>query len=169
VPYYEQGNYDCIVQAQGFGVSKVKRTPYFWLQVQPCKHNGEELLNSQYSREVQLYLTDKTVDRVIAQLRGIGWDGESWKDLEVDGDHSFKNVNVQLICEHEQGENGTVYDRFRFPSPDMATPEQTKGVAKKLDALFGKALKGKGKPAAKPKPVVPEVAADEPEDDDIPF
>jgi hypothetical protein len=158
--HYDQGLYDCIIKSQGFDVSKEKKTPCFWLRFLPVKKDGEEI-DAEYEREIKMWLTDGTINRVIDRLRSLGWKGSSFKELEPGGKHAFAGTNCQLRCEHEQN-GSTVYEQWEFPAPRSAPPENKTGVAKKLDALFGKALKGK--------PVSAEpVATATSETDDCPF
>ena len=136
---YGQGMYDCIIRDQGFDESKEKKTPYLWLRFTPVKHNGTPI-DDGYDREVKLYLTDATVGRVVERLRGLGWQGSSFKELEPGGEQTFNGVNVILRCLHRQ-QGDKVYEDWDFPAPASPQPDNKAGVAKKLDALFGKALK----------------------------
>lgn len=149
--HYEQGYYECQISDQGFDVSKEKKTPCFWLRFMP--EGGE------YEREVKLWLTDKTIESAVSRLRSLGWEGNSFRDLEPGG-HSFAGTVVRLRCEHSQ-DGDKVYENWEFPAPE-SNSENKNGVAKKLDTLFAKALKG-GKSAAKAVPAVVE------DDGDIPF
>lgn len=151
--YYAPGQYDGQITSQGFDVSTQKKTPFFWLTVD-ISADGLET----YSREVRMYLTDKTVDRTIERLRSIGFTGGSFKDLEPGGSCSLVGTIVTLECKHEDG-----YERWDFPAPSGGgmSSEHKDGVARKLDALFGKALKGSGSQAPATEP--------EPDSGDIPF
>jgi len=98
VTYYAPGQYDGQITSQGFDVSTQKKTPFFWLTVD-ISADGLET----YSREVRMYLTDKTVDRTIERLRSIGFTGGSFKDLEPGGSCSLVGTIVTLECKHEDG------------------------------------------------------------------
>jgi hypothetical protein len=150
--YYEPGQYDCIVTGQGMSESKKNRTPFFFLKVLPVKRDGIELEGGQYECEVKLYLTE-------TQLRGLGWNGVSFADIEPGGTHSFSGINIKASCTHS--ENG--YENWKLPAPGMQTSDNVSGMSRKLDALFGRALQKNGKPAKKPAPPV------DPGQDDIPF
>ena len=136
--YYEPGRYECIIRSQGFELSKEKKTPCFWLSFMPITSEGD----GAYSRTVQLWLTDKTIDNVVARLRTLGWEGTSFKDLEPGG-FTFIGKTVWLRCDHEQHDD-RIYEKWEFPPPEGSgqQAENVDGVARKLDALFGKALKG---------------------------
>ena len=138
--YYAEGLYECIVQNQGFGESREKRTPCFWLRFVPVKHDSDHI-DQQYEREIKLWLTDNTIDQVVSRLRAMGWTGDTFKELEP-GRHSFEGINIQLRCFHSEV-NGKVYENWEFPPPRTASSENNSTVAKRVDALFGKALRTK--------------------------
>lgn len=167
--YYVPGLYECVINGQGFDVSKDKRTPFFWLSFFPARL-GDEEIEAPYQREVKLYLTDKTAERVVAQLRSLGWDGTSFRDLEPGG-YRFEKTRFSVRCRHDQnGDN--VYENWELPLPDGESREHKYGVAKKLDTLFEKALKTKSGGPATGKPTKEANASVEDAvvpDDDIPF
>ena len=165
--YYGQGTYDCQITGQGMAESKEKKTPYFFLRFLPISLNGEKIHEDQ-EREVALWLTEKTIDRSIEVLRQLGWNGDSFKELEPGGGVILKGLHCKIRCEHEQVD-ANVWERWQFPFAGQAT-EHKAGLSKKLDALFGKSLKktaGTAKPVAKPEPA--EVATEVAGDDEIPF
>lgn len=134
--YYEPGIYDCQIMGQGFDESSQKKTPFFWINVSVNADGFES-----YDREVRMYLTDGTIERALARLKQLGWDGSSFKSLEPGGNCQLAGTIVTLECKHEDG-----YERWDFPAPaGGGSSEHQDGVARKLDALFGKAL-GKTKP-----------------------
>jgi len=150
--HYEQGRHECKIRSHYFGESKVKKTPFLAFLFTP--------LVGEYEREVQCYLTPKTVDRTIAILRDMGWHGSRFSELE----HvSFNGKLVELNCKHEHV-NGNDYDKWEFPMPKAEIEAvNDSGGAKKLDALFGSELK---KTATKAETVPAEVDEG---GDDIPF
>ncbi len=157
--HYQPGHYECIIRAQGFEVSPKKKTPCLWLRCTPVLADGD----GDFDCVVRLWITDKTVEHVIARLRALGWTGDSFKDLEPGG-YQLKGKTVRLRCKHEQ-DGDKVWDRWEFPHPDSGpVAENTAGVAKKLDALFAKSLKG----GAKPVKAAAEAPSQAP-DNDIPF
>jgi len=172
--YYQEGLYEVRFKSQGFSESKEKKTPFFFLTFDPVNLIlGDDIhpVDARYECKVDLWLTEKTVERTVENLRTIGWEGNSFRDLEPGG-FSFEGVVGHLRCSHEQ--NGEkVYDKWDFPATGGVKVEHVSGMAKKLDALFGKALKA-SKPAAKavekPVPVtVPEDAGSVEDADEIPF
>ena len=160
--YYAPGTYDCQIVDQGFDVSKEKKTPFLWLSFQPAalvNLDGSTVdCTEHYDREVRMYLTEKTVERHIQRLRDIGFTGSSFKDLEPGGTCNLAEKVASIECKHEDG-----YERWDFPAPSGGglSSEHKDGVARKLDALFGKALKGSASQAPVTEP--------EPDSGDIPF
>jgi hypothetical protein len=145
--YYQPGRYVVQVVDQGFGNSKQKLTPYFCLTIRPIARvitaDEHEALPDSYERYIMLYLTDKTVDNVIARLRRLGFAGASFSQLDPANDkyHSFEGIEIMATCEHEQIGDKT-YERWRLPlggSPSFHEAEA--GITRKLDARFGKVLK----------------------------
>jgi hypothetical protein len=179
--YKDQHNYICEIVNQGFVESK-KGTPGFALVVIPraeiCPNTNQQIECPQYERQLTLWITDKTAERVSAHLRSLGFEGGSFAQLDPDrsGHHSFIGQEVVLNCKHEvdQNDSSKVYDKFEFPFVGSAIDvENDSKVASKLDALFGKTLKAT---AAQPKPQPqlqtvssPNQAFDEAVDDGIPF
>ena len=113
--HYQPGTYSCEIVSQGFDESQVKKTPFFFVRFYP-RAIGNEAVTEAYEREAVLYLTEKTVERGRAILKGVGWDGLRFSDLEPGGSCSFVGKSVELRCEHEQsGDN--VYERWDFMAP----------------------------------------------------
>jgi hypothetical protein len=192
--YYKDGRtYECEVIQQGFNESSAKKTSGFFLIVKPiCEvhpETGEHVEDClPYERTVQFWITEKTAERIITDLRKLGFEGKAFIDLDPDrrGTYSFVGQRIRVVCKHETSD-GKTYDKFELPflgSPRVI-PNQS-NVASKLDNLFGKKLKTSAGPAApavqseKPKPasktaparqtVPADVNAELQEDDtDIPF
>lgn len=171
MPHYEKGRYKATVTAQGFSESKEKKTPFFFLEVAPFEALGANVLPDKiYRREIKRYVTDKTINRLIEDLRGIGWNGTKLSDLDPNNPnhHSFIDQEIEVDCEHD-GE----YDRFDLAYEPSHQVESTPGIASKLDKLYGKALVAAA-PAKKapPKAAQPKAAETVPADDaddEIPF
>lgn len=158
MPHYQPGRYRCVIEGQGFGESKVKKTLYFYLRFRPVmlihSPDDEEPLQSEYQRDVVLYLTDNTVDTAIGHLRDLGWEGTNWVELDPENPNffDFEGTDVVLSCDHEQ--NGDkVYERWQFPFSGGGFEHQKEAdTIRRINAMFGKALK-KASPAKKKSPV----------------
>src|SRR6185312_8836763 len=184
-PYYEQGRYWGKLKAQGMGESKEKKTPFFAAsfdilgRVNLQDPQGELPRCPQGERTVYLYITDKTVDRVIEQLAALGYSkpGFRFLDPETAGFVDLSGNEVALFCEHEeyQGKMKEKWGIHQDRGRPTLEPLDQKGL-KALDNLYGKQLKALAKPeaeaAAAPKAETKKETVppngDIP-DDDIPF
>lgn len=156
--YYEPGDYLCKIVGQGLGESKEKKTPFVFLTVQPVAQYamGEEgeqeyPVATQYDRTVQLWLTEKTVERSAERLCELGWAGSDWNDLAPGGVCDLTGNEVRLSCSHESW-NDQSREKWDFPFGGSAHHDPS--VGKKLNALFSKALKkpAKSQPARRTAP-----------------
>lgn len=179
-PYYHEGRYRMRITDQGFAETEKKGTPYFFLRGTPLTQfvEGNEYEVKPYEREIVMYLTDKAVDYAVDKLRSLGWEGSSFKELDPASPNAVTWVGqiIDVECAHETTDSGT-WERWNLPYVATDKPPKPKGdpkVASKLDAMFGKLLKGdkaaakpsKPAPAKKPKAVGATAAKD---DGDIPF
>lgn len=168
--HYEPGDYKARIVRQGFAESKNKNTPFFYLEIEPTESTGANALPEKiYRRTIDLYVTDKTIERVVETLRELGWNGTKLAELEPGSPNHFSLVDqeIDVYCKIEEG-----YDRFylsRKSGAPASGPAEQKGVAAKLDKLFGKQLMSAlpGKKAAPKPPAEPVAAVDD--DDSIPF
>lgn len=167
---YERGRYVCEVVAQGFSEAKnEKQTPFFYLTFKPVallnpSNWDEQFACDNYERDVKLWLSSKAVPFSIARLRGLGWNGNSFRELEPGGGYSFVGQKVELVCDHETND-GNTYDRWDFPfEGNSIQHEESPGLAKKLDSLFGRELKKTASELSQE--TVPPAEVD---DEDIPF
>ncbi len=175
--YYNPGRYLCEVTSQGFNKSKEKGTPFFFLGIKPLEmyitEEEREPIDGQYERAVNLYITENTIDRVVAKLRSLEWEGNDFRDLEPnnpDG-HSFVGQEIVVRCTNEQV-GDKVYDRWELPDMGGSLDlDNDPNVSRGLNTMFGKALKG-GASKTKAKPPTKEpvgVGADESAEEQIPF
>lgn len=177
--YYEPGRYRCTIVNQGFGNSKQKGTPYFYLTVKPMERvissESIEPCVESYERDIILYLTDKTISNVIPKLRALGWEGSDWSELDpMTGDyHSFAHQGVTASCEIEQVDD-KMYEKWNLSGGKGMDHTREDNVVRTLNAMFGKALKGgnSSKPKVKPptkREAIPVTDDSEQEQDPIPF
>lgn len=127
-------------------------------------------------RTVRLYITENTAEIVADKLKGIGWPGGRWKNLDLDshGAHSFVDSEIEVECTHEPGLNDSskLYDKWDLPFGDRAPMKSDSTVASRIDALFGKAAGPAKSPAKSLKQAnnaLAEAAAAAQGQDDIPF
>lgn len=171
--------YDCKVLDQGFGKSKNKGTQFFFLTVQPVARvlsdTESEPEFTQFTRTIERYMTEKTIDYFLEDLESLGWSGGQLSELAHN--KCFVGETIRCSCKHENGLDGKVYDKFsiyrEFAGKKVEPLESTD--VRKLDALFGSKVKAKFGGSKKPAPTT--IARSEPEplathangDPDLPF
>jgi hypothetical protein len=168
MPEYAEGPHRCEVVGQGYGVIEKTGTQFFGLDVLP--EGGT------FQRTIRLWVnSEANIERAKARLIELGWDGESWCDVNPGNSegHSFIGLTLDLVNRHRDG-----YDDFDFPGPpggggsSLADDDE---LAEKLDRLEGRGKKKAKKsppPKAKPEPEPePEPVASpaNPGDDEVPF
>lgn len=159
-PFYVPGFYLCNVDSQAFQESK-NGNPMIVFQVTPegrvvtsFGSDGEpveelEPLDKNYQRTARLvFASDDAADYNILKLRYAGWQGDRFATLDL------TDQRVRMECRHEPGQGqyaGSTFERWEFPLPprESVELESDDKVARRLDNLFGKKLKGNG--AEKPK------------------
>jgi hypothetical protein len=154
--HYQAGKYRCQIVEQAFSESKEKKTPFFGIKVKPTGFydvtTGDLVGCSDFDRQVQMYLTDNTVEHVIRNLRTLGFTGDSFKllDPEMPGHHSLVGTEADFVCKHEPYDGG-IGEKWELHFIGESRPlEKVSGLSKKLDALFGKQMKGSAGPKAAP-------------------
>jgi hypothetical protein len=116
-PYYAPGRYKCRIIEQGFNEARTG-TEQFWLRfqvlgrIEPFNDSLEK-----YSRTAYFPITERTADRVMQDLhtlgfRGAGFDGV---DPRIEGFHNFVDLQVELDCSHEDGQDGAPRERWQVP------------------------------------------------------
>lgn len=166
-PFYQPGRYWGRIVAQAIGMTS-KNNPQFVLtfkvigKVNPEDPDGELLpVSEQYERSIFKVITDKTIDYVMEDLQKLGFDRETFKELDPNtpGFQSFVGNELAFYCDHDTYE-GTVREKWglaRDGSGLQIKPLEPKQM-RELDSLFGKHLKKMVK--AKPvKPATPSAVA----------
>jgi hypothetical protein len=168
-PFYSPGSYECQVTSFGLGESS-NGNPMVTLRVRVAYYieaPGTALpVSQEYERDIRLVVTDKTTEMVLKKLRHAGWTGDRFEALG-----SIVGTTVRCTCKHEPGiddKANQLFERWDLTLPPLQKEplETNSQVAKRLNALFGKALKeGSGpKPAEVEQPVTVSTQAD-----DVPF
>jgi hypothetical protein len=179
--YYEVGKYACRITSQAMGEAKTG-TPQFILRFTVLARvydDGEmERVNRQYERTAYRAITEKTIPYLIEDLKTLGFQGSSFRDLDPSSPNFFdlEGRDVEMWCGHEAGTDGENREKWGVARQGGAKKDapQVKPVdAKKLrdlDNLFGKHLKELApKPQFKPVPVTQPVSQNGITDDDVPF
>ena len=140
---FDQGRYVVGCIEQGFAKSKNKGTPYFFIKFQPKGMIGAQgpqaplIPCAAHTRELQFYLVGGAAEISIGKLRALGWNGQSFAELEPGGAFSFVNCELEVICTHEE------YDgkwRDKWDVIGGSGSEHSSGLVGQLDALFGNQL-----------------------------
>lgn len=156
-PYYPQGVYIGRVVRQELGTSSKKGTPQFSVTfeiVDALDPGGNPIgVTQTYERSVFLYLTEKAMEIALDALKTLGFNKASLKFLDPNnvGFCDFTGKEVELYCKHEEYE-GDERERWSINSPREAKVSKPVDSAdlRKLDALFGKALKSQAAPEPQP-------------------
>jgi hypothetical protein len=176
--YEHKMRYRCIVTDQGLGKSQEKQTPFFYIKFEPqaviTGPDTEERVQS-YERNMQRYLTEKTLDYAISDLEALGImvDAPSQIDLSHPKTFSIVGQTVEMYCQIEE-KDGKQFEKWSVGrKPGSVTFEPiAKDDAKLLDNLFGASLKTRRKmsEAEKPKAMtVPRADSAMLDDDETPF
>lgn len=170
------GRYLVRVLSQRFKQAKTG-TWQFELYVQPLTYhgyNGEEDVSHGSGRTLRWFLTEKAGEYAIRDLRGLGWEGDSFAELEPThpGCHSFVDMELECYMKIEARKDGSGSDeRWNLHRDIVAEPLPESDLAK-LHRMFAKELKSSKPKAPAKSPARKEaeaVYAGQPESKDIPF
>jgi hypothetical protein len=143
--HYDQGQYMAVVTQQGFKES-TNGNPVIVLKVKPYLHfqydsSGVEiednLPSDSWERSIFLTVTKKTTDFVLKKLRAAGFEGSSFRELDLQG------KSVRCRCSHGTDNNGADREEWDLVYEYESKPLEPldSAAARKLDALFGRELK----------------------------
>lgn len=182
--FYEQGAYRGEIVDQGLSQSS-NGNPQIWLKftVKESIDHPTETIQS-YDRLIYWTITEKTVGFILDKLAALGFDGESWRQIDLNhiNTQSFVGQLEDFYCKLETYE-GVEREKWDLSYEGSAIKPLDDGQARQLDALFGKKLKERfkvpSKPREKPKNTPEEQTAKEngaeletalaANDDNIPF
>jgi hypothetical protein len=111
----------------------------------------------QYERTMYRVITDKTIDFVMEDLQRLGFQGNSFSELDLNTDvhQDFRGQKHEFYCQHREY-NGKTHEDWGFArGAAVAKPLDTNSV-RQLDAMFGKQLKAQSQAA---KAAAPQQAA----------
>jgi hypothetical protein len=123
-PFYEAGRYRARVTSQWFEEANTG-TPTFVLRFQVL--NGIAPFNDSLpsmERTAYISLTEKTVERVIENLRSIGFKGQSFLELDpgVEGFHNFAGKEIEVHCRHEPDQVNQMRERWSLRVENRKPP-----------------------------------------------
>lgn len=173
-PFYAPGRYVCEMTDQALGKASTGTAQIVWRFRVLETETGDQLA-AQYERTIYRSVTDKTMPYVLEDLRTLGFNRDSFAEIDpsTPGYQSFKGVQFTAFCTHEEDQrNGGWRERWGIANSGAfeVTPLE-KGKVRELDALFGKQLKTLKTGAAPPRqePVAQPVTSEGISDDDVPF
>jgi hypothetical protein len=158
---FDEGRYRVRILNQRFTESKMKKTLGFVLDFRVvCRLDQPESAVKSYQRDVTLWITEKTVKRVLHQLRELGYQGTELTGVDPDnaeGFHSFRDLEIELMCSHEPNERGELYEQWSFETSKQNLTDKT--LLRQFDRLL------------KPEPEMTTIGADTTgiTDSDVPF
>lgn len=143
--YYKLGQYMAKVIEQGFSESNngnpqivIKIQPYVYFDYTGGVETEVEIPGDSYPRTIFLTVTENTTEFVLKKLRAAGFQGNSFRELDLVGKCARCRCSSKVDQKGEEREDwDLVYQSEAKPLEPLGAPE-----ARKLDALFGKMLKG---------------------------
>lgn len=139
------GTYRACAVSSAIGVSNTKLTPYVrvTLRVLEGPHEGHEI-------DWTAYVTDKTQERVVKDLRTLGYQGTNPEELHNRDEESagqFLPATVSIVVEHEEWQ-GQVRERVKWINPDKRDASEASSIFASMKAAFVAHDQGAKKPAA---------------------
>jgi hypothetical protein len=139
-PFYPEGAYTCRITKQRFAISPKKGTMAFVLEFVVLKRVDDpdaELLSQ--SRTIDFWLTTKTVVRVRADLRILGFNGASLSELDpgLPDYFSLTGWEVTMHCRHGENAEGNAREEWT-PRGSNLQPLADKRPLAELDAILAK-------------------------------
>lgn len=169
--FYPPGRYRCRIEDQGFQTASTGN-PMIVFKVRPFAEivqgpegPEDQHVDGKYDRTIRLTVTDKSQEMVLKKLRLAGFDGVSFRDMDL----LHRDVECECSPDKYEGKDVERWD-LALPPREAGPPFQPldSKAARSLDTLFGKSLKEtavkKEKPEAAPAPA--SVGNDDP---DVPF
>jgi hypothetical protein len=161
--FYEQGLYsgECVGQFTG---TSSGGTPYFALKFKIIARivSEQEVRVEQSERTVYMYLSDKAAPYTVEAIRHLGYDRDSLRfiDPNVDSFFNFAGIVTDLWCKVEDYQ-GDTKEKWSISTPRAPVEPLDDKEMRRLDALFGKALRGVVPSASAPTPPVAAPATEE--------
>jgi hypothetical protein len=165
-PYYPEGVYTGKVLEAGLGTAGTG-TAQVVIRIQVLSEDGAF---EQYSRTLFLPATEKAMPYLVDKLERLGFQGTSLREVG-----SLAGAEGEFYCKHQDGKERWDVSNGRASGNALELTAPDPAEMRKLDALFGKAKKGKPTQAVaqqKPPARTAEKLSSEDlgiTDDDIPF
>lgn len=146
------GTYRVRAVSSGIGVSNNKGTPYVrvTMRVLDGDYEGHEI-------DWMSYVTEKTQERVVKDLRTLGYKGSNPEELHNRGEaeiEQFLPKTVSIVTETEEF-NGNERARVKWVNPEQRDASEAHSIFASMKAAFvafdqSGGAKPAGKPTAKP-------------------
>ncbi len=136
-------------------------------RVNPEDPEGELLYCERETRRIYMVITGKTADFVIRDLKHLGYNRNTFAELDPDNPEGFDfgGIEVPVSCKHEVY-RGEPKERWSLNYAPAVRKLEDKEV-RRLDQLYGKIFE-QSAPVEEHDPVLPD-ASEAPPDDEIPF
>jgi hypothetical protein len=134
---YQPGHYLARVISQYFGESQRTGTPKFCLVIRITRNlDNVDAYCAPVQKEIVWWITDKNVEWVMRDLRSLGYTGTTLYGLhpEERGSHDFRGQDVEVVCVHEEDEDGRVWERWRLSAPTTRLKDKAK--LRRLDRIL---------------------------------
>lgn len=140
---YAQGAYWCEIVSQAISETR-NGNPQIELGIKPYCREDETPVERQIERKFKRVLTEKTIDFAVEELRSLGYDRDTFAELDPRHPQKFDftGIRAKFLCEYRE------YEGKEFESWSLLRDYQKaevepidKAKLKRLDGLFGKALK----------------------------
>ena len=150
--YFKPGRYLCRIKNQGFSKTKAGDDQFFLLfdivgEINPADPEGDLISTNPGERTAYFTLkTDKNAEFFVKDMRRLGCPMTSFGMLDPnnDGFHNFGGIETEFTCEKNEYQ-GKESERWQLAREGgggpVAVPLDAKET-RRLDALFGAALKG---------------------------
>lgn len=171
---YKPGRYRGRMNRVTLGASNDKGTTQIAFEFTPIGMHGADGLETCAAdpRTIFRYLKDTTIDFVIQDLAALGYDRESFAEIDSDHTNAFPWAGIEFDCRLKYEEyKGKEKERWEFArGMQTGKPIEDKTI-RELDAKYGAYLKGRSNGSQPAKKPVKQAAAPAPAHDDeqVPF
>lgn len=159
----------------GQSESKEKKTPYFWIEfrIEYEAINGQWEPIAPTTRDINFYLSEKSWDISVANLKSIGWNG----NLDAPQFNADVSTGISLECTHETYKDKP-QERWALPYTGRERAPLDRAAQRALQAKLANEFKPRpaGGPVAPPPAAsvptthnAPKPITEEDDGDSIPF
>lgn len=175
-PFYEVGRYRA--RLGGHAVVEKPAGPQLVLKFRILgvyDNTGQVVDCTGYERTFYRVMNDNTMKFAVDELKALGFSAAKFADLDPSSEDafSFDGLEVDMWCSHRPDKDGNVRENWapakQGGSSEIEGKRVEKSALRKLDSMFGKALKGNQPPARREPQPAAALAQQGVSDDDVPF